>query len=99
MSGITAIAGGDYHSLALKNDGTVWAWGWNYYGQLGNGEKGYSDVPKWVAGTHGSISDPPDYIYNTYLVLKVQNIDSFTGRTFSIAYNPWVIEDIPIYVP
>ncbi len=28
---------GDYHSLALKNDGTVWAWGNNLYGQLGDG--------------------------------------------------------------
>ena len=28
-----AIAGGGYHSLALKSDGTVAAWGWNAYGQ------------------------------------------------------------------
>jgi len=33
---ITAITGGYYHSLALKNDGTVWAWGYNEYGQFGN---------------------------------------------------------------
>jgi alpha-tubulin suppressor-like RCC1 family protein len=25
------------HSLALKRDGTVWAWGNNQYGQLGDG--------------------------------------------------------------
>ena len=36
LSGITAVAAGHYHSVALKNDGTVWAWGYNYYGQLGN---------------------------------------------------------------
>jgi alpha-tubulin suppressor-like RCC1 family protein len=29
--------GGDLHSLALKSDGTVWAWGSNGYGQLGDG--------------------------------------------------------------
>jgi len=29
--------GGDAHSIALKSDGTVWAWGANAYGQLGNG--------------------------------------------------------------
>jgi alpha-tubulin suppressor-like RCC1 family protein/plastocyanin len=28
-------AGGD-HVLVLRNNGTVWAWGGNYYGQLGN---------------------------------------------------------------
>jgi len=29
----TKIAAGDYHSLALKVDGTVVAWGWNYFEQ------------------------------------------------------------------
>ena len=27
LSGVTAIAAGSYHSLALKGDGTVVAWG------------------------------------------------------------------------
>ena len=36
LSGVTAIAGGSGHTIALKSDGTVWAWGWNEYGQLGN---------------------------------------------------------------
>lgn len=35
LSGVAAIAGGMYHSLALKNDGTVLAWGRNDVGQLG----------------------------------------------------------------
>ncbi len=34
LSGITNIAGGRYHSLALKSDGTVVAWGNNTYGQI-----------------------------------------------------------------
>ena len=25
------------HAVALKSDGTLWTWGWNGYGQLGNG--------------------------------------------------------------
>lgn len=31
------IAAGLYHSLALKSDGTLWAWGHNLYGQVGDG--------------------------------------------------------------
>jgi alpha-tubulin suppressor-like RCC1 family protein len=31
------ISAGDDHNLALKSDGTIWAWGANYRGQLGNG--------------------------------------------------------------
>ncbi len=35
-SGVIAIAGGSYHSLAFKSDGTVWCWGFNGEGQLGD---------------------------------------------------------------
>src|SRR5207248_2986293 len=31
-----SIAAGGHHSVALKMDGTLWSWGWNYYGQLGD---------------------------------------------------------------
>jgi alpha-tubulin suppressor-like RCC1 family protein len=37
LSGIVEIACGATHSLALKNDGTVWAWGANASGQIGDG--------------------------------------------------------------
>jgi uncharacterized repeat protein (TIGR01451 family) len=47
-----AIAAGGTHSLALRSDGTVWAWGNNYSGQLGNGSTSTSPVydPVQVAG-------------------------------------------------
>jgi alpha-tubulin suppressor-like RCC1 family protein len=37
LSGVTAVAGGGGHSLALLSDSTVMAWGLNEYGELGNG--------------------------------------------------------------
>lgn len=36
LRGITQISVGEYHTLALRHDGTVWAWGANGYGQIGN---------------------------------------------------------------
>ncbi|MFB9209284.1 PASTA domain-containing protein [Nonomuraea spiralis] len=37
VSGIKEIAAGSGHTLALGGDGTVWAWGRNWAGQLGDG--------------------------------------------------------------
>ena len=37
LSNIVAVSGGDWHSGALGADGTVWQWGRNDVGQLGNG--------------------------------------------------------------
>src|SRR2546430_2391508 len=37
LDGVTVIAAGHEHSLAVKSDGTVWAWGLNLAGQLGDG--------------------------------------------------------------
>lgn len=49
IRGIIAIAGGANHSLALKYNGTVWAWGDNQYGQLGDGTTVGRNTPAQVS--------------------------------------------------
>jgi alpha-tubulin suppressor-like RCC1 family protein len=44
LSGVIAIDTGYLHSLALKTDGHVWAWGSNAYGQLATGATGSTPV-------------------------------------------------------
>ncbi|MCG2749717.1 MAG: CHAP domain-containing protein [Desulfobulbaceae bacterium] len=44
------ITGGYYHTLALKDDGSVWAWGENTVGQLGDGTTNESYTPIEVPG-------------------------------------------------
>ncbi|NQF16186.1 hypothetical protein HPY31_20025 [Brevibacillus sp. HB1.3] len=46
---IELVSAGSNHSLALKTDGTVWAWGNNMFGQLGDDSTKESTVPKQVS--------------------------------------------------
>ena len=43
-SGAKAVAAGASHSIVLKQDSSVWATGWNMYGQLGDGTTADTDV-------------------------------------------------------
>ncbi|MEO5368038.1 MAG: FecR domain-containing protein, partial [Magnetococcus sp. WYHC-3] len=54
LSGIIAVTAGQEHAVALKNDGTVWAWGGNRPGQLGDGTKTYSRTPVQVKLPNGA---------------------------------------------
>jgi len=42
LTGITQVAAGANHSIAVDLDGAVWAWGSNAYGQLGNNSQAVS---------------------------------------------------------
>jgi alpha-tubulin suppressor-like RCC1 family protein len=42
---VTAVAAGNAFSLAVTSDGSVLAWGNNYYGQLGDGSTAASSTP------------------------------------------------------
>ena len=60
------VSGGHEHSLALKSDGTVWAWGFNGSGELGDGTntnrlssvqaQGLTNITAVAAGAYHSIA-------------------------------------------
>jgi alpha-tubulin suppressor-like RCC1 family protein len=49
------VAGGGNHTVIVKPDGTVWAWGANGSGQLGDGTNTLRPVPTAVTGTTSTI--------------------------------------------
>jgi alpha-tubulin suppressor-like RCC1 family protein len=56
LSNVSAVTAGEVHSLALKNDGTIWSWGGNEYGQLGNGTLTGTNRPTRVNGVTNAIA-------------------------------------------
>jgi alpha-tubulin suppressor-like RCC1 family protein len=56
LSDIVAVASGANFSLALKNDGTVWAWGDNTNGQLGDGTYAAKHLPVQVQGLKDAVA-------------------------------------------
>ena len=42
------VSAGGWHTVAIKEDGTLWSWGLNCYGQLGDGANPFVNVSKSI---------------------------------------------------
>jgi len=49
---VSVVAGGS-HTVAIRSDGSLWAWGWNLHGQLGDG----TVVNRWTPTRIGTDAD------------------------------------------
>ncbi len=59
VSGLTEVmqlAAGDRHTLAVRRDGSLWAWGYNGYGQLGDGTVSDRIVPVTSLASLGCVA-------------------------------------------
>jgi len=79
QSDFVAISAGGFHSLALKADGRVYAWGDNSYGQLGNGTLTTQSIPVIVSGQSDFVAISAGVFHS--LALKAD------GRVFAWGYN------------
>lgn len=57
MEGVVGLSVSNWHTLALKSDGTIWAWGYGARGELGDGASAYySTFPVQVVGLVDAIA-------------------------------------------
>lgn len=61
------IAAGQYHTLAIKSDGTLWAWGNNDNGQLGDGTAVNKSIPTQI-GTDTDWALIDAFYWNTFAI-------------------------------
>lgn len=67
ISDVTSVAAGDKHNVALKSDGTVWTWGDNSFGQLGDETATNRYTPAQVSGITDVTAITAGYSYTAAL--------------------------------
>jgi alpha-tubulin suppressor-like RCC1 family protein len=90
LNNVIAVAAGRYHTVALKNDGAVWAWGDNIRGQLGDGTTTDRWTPVRVLSPEGEgfLSLGFYATYDYYIPYAISNSNYWTGVGLKDA-NPW----------
>ncbi|MDO9140563.1 MAG: hypothetical protein Q7U38_09585, partial [Methylobacter sp.] len=82
IENITGISGGDKHTLLLAKDGKAYGFGYNYYGQLGDGTTDNRLSPVQIATTVNNIASiSAGYDHSS--------ITSEDGKVYSFGYNDY----------
>lgn len=80
VSNWTDIAAGAYHSIAIGNDGKAYTWGYNNFGQLGNGTSTNSNIPVLVSIPNGVVPAKVFATNNACMILGTNDTLYSWGR-------------------
>lgn len=75
---VTLIASGDNHSLFLKGDGSLWAMGYNQFGELGDGTTNNANRPELIVASNVT-AIAAGYIHSLFLKAD--------GSLWAVGYN------------
>lgn len=89
---IIAVSSGAYHSIALAADGTIFTFGYNYYGQLGDNSNTNRSIPVQVLeGVYNGTTYLGDNTSNPIISVVVGDMHSMAlaadGTLFAFGWN------------
>jgi alpha-tubulin suppressor-like RCC1 family protein len=76
MDNVKSVSAWLNYTMILKTDNSLWATGWNFNGQFGNGTNSSTDVPVKIMDNVKSVSTVPEHV----LVNKTDNSLWVAGR-------------------
>jgi len=91
---IVAVVAGQYHSIALAADGTVYSFGWNAYGELGDNTTTQRNIPvKVLKGAYSGTTNLGDNSANPIVAVVAGAYHSLAlaadGTVYSFGYNEY----------
>lgn len=92
------VSAGEFHSLAIKKDGTLWAWGRNNYGQLGNNTTTQQNTPVQIGTDTNWLAISAGYDHN--LAIKSDKTLWAWGRNnyAQIGNNTTTQQNVPVQI-
>ena len=79
MDDVVSVAAGGAHTLVIKSDGSLWAFGWNRYGQLGDGTTTNRNKPAKVMDNVVAISAGA---YHSHVLKEDGSLWAFGNNTY-----------------
>jgi CSLREA domain-containing protein len=98
-SGVIALSGGWDHTCALTSDGGVKCWGWNGYGQVGDGAFIPRYTPVNVTGLSNGIAAIESGIYHTCTVTMAGGVVCWGRNEYGqLGDGTGINRDVPVVV-
>ncbi|ESO04641.1 hypothetical protein HELRODRAFT_99528 [Helobdella robusta] len=84
---ITKICAGGWHNLAISEDGDIYSWGWNRFGQVGLPFKDENEFDSWVDDGDNNNDDDKNIITDIACGARHSLCQSANGRVYSWGWN------------
>jgi len=95
MDDVVSVSLGGFHTLALRSNGSLWAWGWNYDHE--NSPRNPYGTP-WRAGMigDGTTEDRlrPVHIMDNVMLPPGATASEISGTTGIVTASPWAVNNI-----